>query len=294
MARASMMQPRNLLIALLPPLFWGVGFTISKPAAAQFQPLFMMLMVYTVIAVIMLVTHREMPRTPWPRMVIISAFSVTIQGALMFSALAHVDATTANLVLQTQVPIAILLGWLILGEALDARKIVGTAIALAGVGIVIGLPQEKPPLLPVLAIILAGGTWALGQVLARLWSQDSGLIVLKGNALFGVPQLLVATLVLERDQWQSIVTATPLDWFYLAFVCFIGFYAAYAAWFTLLKRVRVDEATPFVLLMTPIGVVSAVVLLGEKLHWPQVVGGIILLLGLAIVSGVLARRMPAR
>lgn len=294
MARASMMQPRNLLIALLPPLFWGVGFTISKPAAAQFQPLFMMLMVYTVIAVIMLVTHREMPRTPWPRMVIISAFSVTIQGALMFSALAHVDATTANLVLQTQVPIAILLGWLILGEALDARKIVGTAIALAGVGIVIGLPQEKPPLLPVLAIILAGGTWALGQVLARLWSQDSGLIVLKGNALFGVPQLLVATLVLERDQWQSIVTATPLDWFYLAFVCFIGFYAAYAAWFTLLKRVRVDEATPFVLLMTPIGVVSAVVLLGEQLHWPQVVGGIILLLGLAIVSGVLARRMPAR
>ncbi len=52
------------------------------------------------------------------------------------------------------------------------------------------------------------------------------------------------------------MTATPLDWFYLAFVCFIGFYAAYAAWFTLLKRVRVDEATPFVLLMTPIGVVS--------------------------------------
>jgi len=289
-----MMHSRNLLLALLPPLFWGVGFTLTKPASAHFQPLFMMLLVYAVIALIMLVAHREMPKTPWLKLTVIAAFSVTIQGALMFSALAYVEATTANLVLQTQVPIAILLGWLLLGEALDGRKILGTAIALTGVAIVIGLPQERPPLLPVLAVIAAGATWALGQVLTRLWSRDSGLMVLKANALFGVPQLLVATLVLERGQWQSIVSATPLDWFYLAFVCFVGFYAAYAAWFTLLKRVRVDEATPFVMLMTPIGVVSAVVLLGETLHWPQVVGGIILLVGLAIVSGVLGRRAVAQ
>lgn len=289
-----MMHSRNLLLALLPPLFWGVGFTLTKPASAHFQPLFMMLLVYAVIALIMLVAHREMPKTPWLKLTVIAAFSVTIQGALMFSALAYVEATTANLVLQTQVPIAILLGWLLLGEALDGRKILGTAIALTGVAIVIGLPQERPPLLPVLAVIAAGATWALGQVLTRLWSRDSGLMVLKANALFGVPQLLVATLVLERGQWQSIVSATPLDWFYLAFVCFVGFYAAYAAWFTLLKRVRVDEATPFVMLMTPIGVISAVVLLGETLHWPQVVGGIILLVGLAIVSGVLGRRGMAQ
>lgn len=282
----AMMKSRNLLLAILPPLFWGTGFTITKPAVAHFQPLFMMLLVYSVIALIMLVTPREMPRTPWLKMFAISSCSVTIQGALMFSALAYVDATTANLVLQTQVPIAILLGWLLLGENLDARKVLGTAVALAGVAIVIGLPEQKPPLLPVIAIIAAGGVWALGQVLARLWSQDSGLLVLKGNALTGVPQLLLATLLLERGQWNAIVTATPLDWFYLAFVCFIGFYAAYAAWFTLLKRVRVDEATPFVLLMTPIGVLAAVLWLGETLQWPQVLGGSIMLLGLAVVSGV--------
>ena len=116
-----MMHSRNLLLALLPPLFWGVGFTLTKPASAHFQPLFMMLLVYAVIAIIMLVAHREMPKTPWLKLTVIAAFSVTIQGALMFSALAYVEATTANLVLQTQVPIAILLGWLLLGEALDGR-----------------------------------------------------------------------------------------------------------------------------------------------------------------------------
>lgn len=281
-----MMQSRNLLLALVPPLCWGTGFTLTKPASAHFQPIFMMLLVYGAIAAVMLLSPREMPRTAWWKLTLIAACSVTIQGALMFSALAYVDATTANLVLQTQVPIAILLGAVLLGEALDGRKLIGTAIALAGVAIVIGLPEQKPPLLPVLAVIASGAVWALGQVLARLWSVDSGLMVLKANALYGVPQLLVATLVFEQGQWQILVSAGPLEWFYLAFVGIIGFYAAYVSWFTLLKRVRVDEATPFVLLMTPIGVLTAVFWLGEQLQWPQVLGGAILLLGLAVVSGL--------
>ncbi len=281
-----MMQPRNLLLALVPPLCWGTGFTLTKPAVSHFQPLFLMFLVYAAIAAVMVVTLRAWPRTPWYKLFLIAACSVTIQGALLFTAIAHVDVTTASLVLQTQVPIAIVLGWLLLGEALNARKIIGTAIALTGVAIVIGLPEQKPPFLPVLAIIGAGAVWALGQVLTRLWSVDTGLMVLKANALFGVPQLLLATLLIERGQWQSLVTAGAREWFYLAFVGMIGFYVAYVAWFTLLKRVRVDEATPFVLLMTPIGVLTAVIWLGEQLQLPQVVGGAILLLGLAVVSGL--------
>jgi O-acetylserine/cysteine efflux transporter len=281
-----MMHSRNLWLALIAPLCWGTGFTLAKPAVAHFPPLFLMLVVYTAIAAVMLVSPRSWPKTPWPRLLAISALSVTIQGAMLFSAMRHVEATTANLVLQTQVPAAIFLGWLLAGEALDTRKIMGTAIALVGVAIVIGLPDQKPPLLPVLVIIASGMVWACGQVLTRKWSEDSGLMVLKANALYGVPQLLVATLLLERGQWSAVVTASPLQWFYLAFVAIVGFYLAYVAWFTLLKRVRVDEAAPFVLLMTPIGVLSAVFWLGERLEVAQVIGGAILLLGLAVVSGV--------
>ncbi len=201
-----MMHPRNVWLALVAPVCWGTGFTLAKPAAAHFAPLFMMLLVYVAIAAVMLVSPRAWPKTPWPKLLVIASLSVTIQGALLFSAMQYVEATTANLVLQTQVPAAIFLGWLLAGEALDGRKIIGTAIALAGVAIVIGLPTEKPPLIPVLVIIVSGLVWALGQVLTRKWSQDSGLMVLKANALFGVPQLLLATLLLERGQWQSLVT----------------------------------------------------------------------------------------
>jgi O-acetylserine/cysteine efflux transporter len=281
-----MMSPKNIRLALVAPICWGVSFALAKPASAHFSPLFMILIVYATIGAITLVTVREAFKTPWWKLFVIAACSVTIQGGILFSAMRYVDSSTANLVLQTQVPAAIFLGWLLADEELNAAKLVGTFVALLGVAVVIGLPEQRPPLLPVLAIMVSGFVWALGQVLARIWSKDSGMLVLKANALFAVPQLIVATLLLEDGQLAALQSAGAREWIYLGFVGLVGFYFAYVAWFTLLKRVRVDEAAPFVLLMTPIGVATAVLLLGEQLTWPLVVGGILILGGLSVVTGV--------
>jgi O-acetylserine/cysteine efflux transporter len=281
------MKPKTLMFAIAAPLCWGTGLTLAKPAVAHFPPLFMMLLVYAGIALITLLTVREKIKTPWRNVLLISAFAVTIQGALLFWGLRGLEATTANLVLQTQVPMAVLLGWLIAGEELDGRKVIGTAIALVGVAIVIGLPEQKPPLLPVALIVISGFFWAFGQVLAHKLSQDSGIVLLKANALICVPQLIVATALLETGQWQSIQTAGPVEWATLAFVAFVGFYLAYIAWFSLLRECRMDEAAPFVLLMTPIGLLTAVIVLGERMSGAQLLGAAVLLLGLAVVNGFL-------
>jgi O-acetylserine/cysteine efflux transporter len=158
------MNIRNLGLALVAPICWGVSFTLAKPAVTHFPPLFMMLLVYLGIALIMAFTQRTSFRTPWPHLLLISAFAVIIQGALLFYAVRDVEATTANLVLQTQVPAAVILGWLLAGEKLDAAKVIGTFIAIVGVGIVIGLPEHRPPLFPVLMIVVSGFFWAAGQV----------------------------------------------------------------------------------------------------------------------------------
>jgi O-acetylserine/cysteine efflux transporter len=281
------MNPKTLLLALVAPFCWGTGLAMAKPAVTHFPPLFMMLLVYSGIAVIMLITVRERIKTSWRSLLLISAFSVTIQGAFVFWGLRGVEATTANLVLQTQVPMAVFLGWLVAGEELNLRKILGTAIALIGVAIVIGLPEQRPALLPVTLIILGGFFWAFGQVLARKLSQDSGIMLLKANALMGIPQLILATAIFETGQWQSITSAGSVEWATLAFVGFVGFYLAYIAWFSLLRRCRMDEAAPFVLLMTPIGLLTAVIVLGERMSGAQLLGAAVLLLGLAIVNGFL-------
>jgi O-acetylserine/cysteine efflux transporter len=221
---------------------------------------------------------------------LISSTAVTIQGALLFLGLKGLEATTANLVLQTQVPMAVFLGWLIGGEALNTRKIFGTAIALAGVAIVIGLPQERPPFWPVTLVIIGAFVWALGQVLIQKFGRDGGIVQLKANALYAVPQLAVVTALLETGQWQAVQTAGVIEWATLAFVAIVGFYIAYIAWYSLLRLVRMDEAAPFILLMTPIGLLTAVIVLGERMSLVQIIGATVLLIGLAIVNGIGTRK----
>lgn len=287
------MTRRQILLALLPPLFFGTGFTIAKPAVQHFPPLFMMLMVYGGIAIALSLTHREKLKTPLASIIAISAFAVTIQGALLFWGLRSeaMPATAANLILQIQIPFAVLLDWLIMKEKLDIRKAAGTALAVVGVAIVIGLPEEAPGLLPTIMIIVSAFCWSLGQVLARKLGRDSGPGILKANALGSVPQLALATLLIEQGQWQSVTGATWLEWSMLAFVGVVGFYFAYLSWFTLLKQCRMDEAVPFMLLMPAVGIVTAALVLGETVSAAQMTGGAVILAGLAVVSGV---RIPVR
>lgn len=280
------MSPRNLSLAVLAPLCWGLTFTLAKPVVNHFPPVFMMFLIYAGIALLMAITHRQPFKTEWQKLLLISALAVTIQGGLLFYAVKDVDATTSNLVLQAQVPAGVIMGWLIAGEPLKTSRIVGTIIAVLGVVIVIGLPEKKPPLVPVLMIVVSGFVWAAGQVLARVLSKDSGAMTLKANAWFATPQLLLLTLAMEHGQWNSIASATPVHWMLFAFVGTFGFYVAYMTWFTLLKSVTVDQAVPFILLMTPIGLLAAVVFLGESITMVQLVGGTVLMLGLAVVNGL--------
>ena len=285
------MTRKSLFLALAAPFCWGTSFSLAKPTLMHFPPLLMMLFAYGFIAAVTFFTVRGRPKTPWKHSLIIATLGVTVQGALLFWGVQGVSATTSNLLLQTQVPAAVLMGWLVIGEQLTARKLIGTAIALVGVATVIGLPEKRPPLAPVMMIIVSGFIWALAQVLVRKWSKDSGAMALRNNARYGLPQLMLATLLLEQGQWQSIVTATPVQWGLLAFVAIIGFYVAYAAWFNLLRYVQMDEAAPYILLMTPIGLATAVIFLGEKMTSIQVIGAILLMVGLAIVNGLGMRRI---
>ena len=288
------MNLKTLTLGLAVPFFWGTTFTLAKPVVAHFPPLFLMLMAYSFVALVLLFNTSVKVKTPALQVFVIALFAVTLQGAGVFGGLKGLDATTANLVLQMQVPAAVLLGWLLNGEQLTRQKLLGTTIAVLGVIIVIGLPEHKPPLWPTVLVTAGGTIWAFGQVLAQKYSRDAGMGMLKANAIAGVPQLALATWLLETGQWQSLTTATPLQWLQLGFVILFGFYFAYASWFALLKRVPMNVAAPFVLLMTPIGLVTAVVALGETMSPAQIAGGSVLLLGLAMVNGLSLRNLKLR
>lgn len=280
------MRAKDIGLATLVPLCWGFGFTMAKPAVEHFPPMFTMLVAYLVNAVLISLIWRAPQKTPHLHVMLITAFVVTIQGALVFYGYQHVSASVCTLVIQIQVPFAVLFGWLLLKEELSPRKMIGTGIAIAGVVLVVGLPDETPPLVPLLMILGGAGAWAFGQVLSQKLSRDSGLVLLRAISLHALPQLLLAGYLMETGQIEAMATATMFDWAAFGIFAVVGFFVAYSIWYTLLSRNRVDEIMPFVLLMPVFGVFAAAIVLKEPVTAANIIGGGVILLGVAIVSGL--------
>jgi len=281
---------RDIALALAAPILWGVGFTFAKPALAQFPPMLMMVMIYA--ATSLLLVGRRRPRTPLWAMLLFGAGGGAVQSILIFTGLSHLPASTAVLVLQSQVPFAVLCAWLIGRERLSASRLLGIGIAIGGVALIAGAPQSVSDY-PSLLLVIAGAlVWAAAQGLIRAVGRDDGPTTTGTIGLVSVPLALAGTLLFEHGQWEALQTATVTDWGALAIVLLLGYLLAYSAWYQLLGRYRVDQVTPFVLLMPVAGVITGTLALGESPGARVLAGGAIILAGLWIVVRVAPTPAP--
>jgi O-acetylserine/cysteine efflux transporter len=276
------MQPRDIAVALAPPLLWGVGFTMAKPAVAHFPPLLMMTFAYGATAVALFRSAGAL-RTPWWTLAAFSVLGCSLQAALIFRGLMDIPASTAVLVIQAQAPLAVLSAWAFGRERLDWRRSAGMAVALLGVFLVAGAPEVAGARLSIVLVVLGGLSWAVAQTLIRVYGRDSGRRLAGTTALLAAPQCLLASLLFERDQIAAIATADRADWMALALFVALGFIFANSIWFHLLRRFRVDQVMPFTLLMPVVGVVTSALALGEAMSQLSLVGGAVVLFGLAVV-----------
>jgi O-acetylserine/cysteine efflux transporter len=197
--------------------------------------------------------------------------------------IARVPATMSILAAQSQVPFAVLAAWFVGQERTNARRAAGVIIALAGVMLIVGLPGSVGELSGLLLIMLGTLCWGVAQAIIRAKSQEAGSRLMGMMAAISAPQLLIMSLLLERGQKAALLQATLSQWGAVAFLAAGGFVAAYSIWYGLLRRHRVDQIAPFILLMPIFGVLTAHVFLGEAITPLVVVGGTIILTGLILV-----------
>lgn len=282
---------RDLAGVLGVVLVWGLGFTLTKPAVEHFPPFFLMTVCFALTAAVLAVAERRATQTGHWNCALIAAFAIALQSMLIFKGLQGLDASTAVLLAQTQVPMAAVAAWLIMGERPDLARIAGLAAAFAGVAFIAGRPGARPDMVALATLLCGGAAWAVGQSLIARFGQDAdGAVLLKRVALHGAAQLAVATAILETGQAQAVATATPGDWAGFAFIAAFAFAWAYVIWFRLLARYPVTAVTPFVMLMPVISVVFSAIMLGDRPSAVTLGGGVLIVAGVALASGVLRLR----
>ncbi|WP_460772946.1 EamA family transporter [Microbacterium sp. GXF7504] len=293
------MPLRSALAAVLVALIWGVNFVVIDLGLEGMPPtLFVALRFTAVIVPAVFFVPRPAARM---RDVLLIGLCMSLgQFGLLYTALAlGMPAGLASLVLQAQVVFTVLFAALALREAPTGRQALGVAVGVGGLVVVGAGSGAHTPVLAFLVCIAAAASWALGNVIARRAGgapgaarRGSGLSMTVWSALVvPVPMLGLSLLVDGPDAVGFALThLTVPQLLSTAYTAWLASLVGYGIWNTLLARHPASAVVPFTMLVPPVGIVAAWVVLGETPTVTEVVGGVVLLAGVAITTGLLRRR----
>lgn len=278
------MTPKDLLLALLVIVVWGLNFVVIKVGLHGMPPMLMGALRFMLAAFPAILFVRR-PQVPLRWML---AYGMTIsvgQFAFLFYAMyVGMPAGLASLVLQSQAFFTLFFAALFLGERLRGSNLFGLLVAASGL-VLIGLQGGQAMTLAGFALTIAAASmWALGNVVTR----KLGKVNLVGLVVWGslIPPLpfLALSLWLEGPELisQSLRTFSLDSLLVLAYLAFGATILGYGLWSRLLSRYPASQVAPFSLLVPVVGISSSALLLGERLGGLQMVGAALVMAGLLI------------
>ena len=277
------MKFRDGIIAISVPIFLGFGFVIAKPAMQQFPPFLLMGLRFTLAALI-LIWWFPIPKGLFKDLIIVSFIGSTLQYGLTYSGLNMIDASSAVLLVQAEVPFGVIIAFFLLKERPGIKNIIGICIAFIGVFILTGAPSLEGKFIGVLLTLSGACTWSLGAVLAKPLSEKMGGFALTAwLCLFSGPVLILASAIFDGNTMHYLLTANLQGWLIVGYLGLIMQPLAYGAWYYVLGRYPVYKVLPVLLLLPLTGLLAAIFLLGEEPGKYIFIGGTVILCGIAMI-----------
>lgn len=276
-------RPLHVLLFVGITMIWGGNFAVTKIGLFQTPPIFLVALRFAIVAAVM-VPLVQVPRGKIKGLFLLSIVLGLLHFSMMFTGLKTIDAATAAISIQLQVPFAALIATFVFGETIGWRRILGMAIAFAGVAIIAGEPRLDGQYLALSLVIGAALVWAVANILVKKLGPIDGSQINGWMALFAAPQLFVASFVLENGQWAALQAADLTLGLVLLYQSVLVVVVGYGAWYAMMKRYDVNVFMPFTLLVPLFGVLSGVVVLGEQLTPALLIGGALTIVGVGIVT----------
>ena len=274
------MNSKQILLALIVPITWGLGFTLAKIGMEQFPALLIMTIRFGIAGLILV----WFTKPPWGHMreiFVVALIGSTIQYGLTYNGLKGIDASTAAILVQLEGPILAIMGAFLLKEKLGITRALGMGLAFIGVLIIVGEPRLDGHLDSVILLIAGSAVWAVAQIMISRLKGLSGITILAWVAIMATPQMFVASLLIEDGQWLAITTASFIDWSIILYLALIMTVLGYSVWYHLLSSVDVSKVSPFLMLLPITSIIAGIVLLDEKLTSSMILGGLLIMSGVA-------------
>ncbi len=289
-----MMAMKDLLLALVVIVAWGVNFVVIKVGLHGVPPMLLGALRFT-LAALPAVFFVPRPRIPLRMLVLYGATILLAQFVFLFTAMnVGMPAGVASLVLQAQAFFTLGFARVFLGERVRIWNLTGLAIAALGLVTIAAQSGGAMTLAGFALTICAAASWALGNIVTkRIGKVELVPLVVWGSLVPPLPFFALSLALEGPTRIEAALGAlSGASIFAIVYLAFVATLVGYALWGRLLSRYPAAQVAPFSLVVPVVGIASSALLLGERMSGAEYLGALLVMGGLVVnvFGGRLARR----
>ncbi|MBO67472.1 MAG: hypothetical protein CL398_04095 [Acidiferrobacteraceae bacterium] len=271
-------------VAVLINLLWGSMFIAAVIGLREFPPILFTGIRFGLLA-ILLVGFLRVPRSLTIPLLKIGL----VMGAGMYLALymsVALAENTASIAVfsKLEVPFALLLSVIVLGEQIGPRRIAGVSIAIIGAAIITFDPSAFSDLPALIWMAVSCAFSAFGFIQIRQLGKIHPFTIVGWISVVSAPILLTTSLIFEDNHLQVIRDATWVGWSALVYTGIMSSVVANSALYYLLQRYPINLVTPFSLLSPIFAVIGGLLFLDDALNLGLIIGGSLVLFGVTWIN----------
>ena len=277
-------------------VFWGSTYLAIRISVESFPPYVMGALRFTAAGLIMLAVCAAQGKkisingADFLKLSVIGILLLSIANVLLGWAELYVPSGLAALIIAV-VPLWFLVidTWLMKGDHLSRRGLVGIALGIAGLVILLwpkllaahsGLGRMQ--LIAGLTLVATSGVWAFGSTLSRRWAVSVGVYSATGWEMLiaGVVNFLGALAM--GDVPKSHWTASGLG--AIAYLVVFGSLVGYTAYIWLLEHVPTGKVATYAYVNPVVAVFLGWLVRHEKIDVYIVAGSVVIIAAVALVT----------
>lgn len=288
---ATGMSRADWLSAIVVIVIWGLNFVVMKWGLATLSPLLLCALRFAAASLPLLLFVKPPANLSWGILAGYGLVQGVGQFGLLFTGMKlGMPAGMASVVLQTQAFITMLLAAAFLHEKPQRWQWIGLLIAISGlvlIGAAHGDGATDMTLLGFVLTVGAAAMWAISNLLTRVAARQGSYepaSFIVWTSVFPMIPLLLLSWWMEGSE-AVLTQLQSIGWRELGVIAYLAFLSTllgYGLWTRLLQRYAASTVAPLSLLVPVIGLLSAMLLLGEVPSGLQWLGTLGVLLGMMV------------
>lgn len=290
------MDIRAIGMGLLFAFIWSSAFTSARIIVADASPVASLSLRFLISGLIGIAIAKALGQTwrltrdQWRATFVFGICQNALYLGLNFVAMQWIEASLASIIASSMPLIVAFAGWTLFREKLPTLGLIGMLAGFAGVILIMGTRLSGGvDALGISLCVIGAIALAVATMIMRGASSGGNLMMVVGLQMLVGSSVLAVAAVLFEDVHATITMPLVLAFTYTTLMP--GLFATWL-WFLLVQRIGAVRAATFHFLNPFFGVAVAAFILGEALALTDIVGVVVIALGILAVQ--LSKQKPTQ